>query len=160
MNRSDGFANDLLPNWKTLDQLIQCEAFKVQIGQGAPLFKFHGIDLNLANKTSIADLLDIASLVDGFVGWCSFMLPLAESLGKPFFTLWSARGMRSREPFIRSLTPKKVIHRKDLSYHAVDDEPFNRIHQKFADFLREVTRRASPQGQADRAGRLRAGGTG
>lgn len=160
MNRNDGFANDLLPNWKILDQLIQCNAYKIQIGQGDPLFRFHGIDLNLANKTTVADLLDVSSLVDGFVGWCSFMLPLAESLQKPFFTLWSARGSRSREPFIRSLTPQKVIHRKDLSYHAIDDDPINRIQQKFAEFMHEVSRRSSHERQAHCPGRLRAGSAG
>jgi hypothetical protein len=160
MNRSDGFANELLPNWKIIDQLLQCNAYKVQIGQGDALYRFHGIDLNLANKTTIGDLLDIASMVDGFVGWCSFMLPLAESLQKPFFSMWSARGMKSRNAFISTLTPKKVIHRKDLAYNAIDDEPIDRIQKRFDDFLREVTRRAQFEGQAHRPGRLGAGGVG
>jgi hypothetical protein len=94
MNREDGFAKELLPNWKILDQLLQCKSSKIQIGQGGPLYRFRGITLDMANKTSVADLIDIASLVDGFVGWCSFMLPLAESLEKPFFSLWSARGKK------------------------------------------------------------------
>lgn len=160
MNRNDGFANELLPNWKTLDQLIQCDAYKVQIGQGDALYKFHGIDLNLANKTSIGDMLDIASMVDGFVGWCSFMLPLAESLQKPFFSLWSARGMKSRNGFISTLTPQKVIHRKDLAYNAIDDEPIDRIKKRFDDFLREVARRACFERKAYCPGRVRAGSAG
>ncbi len=160
MNRNDGFANELLPNWKTLDHLLQCGAYKVQIGQGDPLFRFHNIDLNLANKTSVGDLIDVASVVDGFVGWCSFMFPLAESLQKPFFSLWSARGFKSRNPFISSLTPQKVIHRKDLSFHAVDDEPIQHIQTKFDDFLHAVARRASVERQAHSPGRLRAGGVG
>lgn len=160
MDRTDGFGGDMLPNWKIIDDLVAtAHATIVQIGAGEAIFNYRKIDLDLANKTSISDLLDIASMVDGFIGLCSFMLPLAESLEKPFFSLWAARGMRSKTMFIRQLTPEKVIHRKDLSYSAIDEWPVEKIRSRFNDFLREVTRRAGTGRQDDSSGGLRTGST-
>jgi hypothetical protein len=143
MDRKDGFGAELKPDYSIIDRLLaqHREQFvTVQIGAGKPLYVYQSIDIDTANKTTISDLLDIACLVDGFVGYCSFMIPLAESLGKPFFALWAAKGLKSHTSFIRSITPHKVIHRKDLGFYAVDNSEAECIETAFAAFLQKVRR--------------------
>lgn len=114
MGRSDGFGLDLLPDGAALQRAVDAigsRAFKVQVGKGKPLFRLEGLDLDLANQTSVTDLLDVASIAAGALGYCSFIVPLAEALNKPALLVWSRRGLRSREEFIRQITPGKVLHR-------------------------------------------------
>jgi hypothetical protein len=140
MDRSDGFGSELMPKWEILQNLVNLvECTTVQVGAGKAVYNYSGIDVDLANKTSISDLIDVASMVDGFIGTCSFMLPLAESLGKPFFALWSSRGLKSRTAYISSVTPEKAIHRKDLGRYAIDSSPWESIESAFRVFLRQAS---------------------
>lgn len=140
MNRSDGFGHELNPDYRIIDQLIsqQTDHFFIQVGKGKPLFDYSGISLDMANKTSIHELIDACASVDGFIGICSFMIPLAESLNKPYFALWSNRGLKSRTTYIRSITPKKIIHKPGLAHYAIDNEPIDRIRERFGAFLRQA----------------------
>jgi hypothetical protein len=47
----------------------------------------------------------------GFIGYVSFIVPLAESLMKPALLVWSSRGLRGTHQYIQRITPKKVLHR-------------------------------------------------
>ena len=81
-DRTDKYGIELLPDWQRLQRaidLIGQRAFIVQIGSGQPLHSFSGIDFDLANKTTVCDLLDVAWAADAFLGYCSFIIPLAES---------------------------------------------------------------------------------
>lgn len=141
MDRSDGFGAELMPNWDVMQKLINvADGSKVLIGKGQPVYQFKGIDRDLSNKTTVSELIDVASMVDGFIGICSFMIPLAESLGKPFFALWSSRGLVSKTSHIRAITPQKIIHRKDLGHYVVDNAAHCSIEESFKVFLRQVTR--------------------
>lgn len=123
MDRKDGFGEDLLPDCRVIQKGIDRlngDAFIVQIGAGEPLHRFDGIDLDLANKTTVPDLIDVASVVGGFLGYVSFIVPLAESLSKPSLLIWSRRGMNSHQPLVRRLVPKKVLH-KPTSRAVIDD---------------------------------------
>lgn len=126
MNRPDNFGADLLPDCNVIQRaidLIGNRAYFVQIGSGEPLFKFSGIDIDLSNQTSVSDLIDAAWAADAFLGYVSFIVPLAESLGKPALLVWSRRGLNSNEPrreFIRSITPQKILHRKSSRF-VIDD---------------------------------------
>jgi hypothetical protein len=119
MGRTDGFGKELMPDCNVIQSVIDSinhRALIVQVGAGQPIFEFEGVDIDLSNKTSVTDLLDIASVADGFLGYCSFMVPLAESFGKPGLFVWSSRGLRSIEPFIARITPRKILHCKTSSY--------------------------------------------
>lgn len=121
--RSDGYGLDLLPDFRRIQDAIEVlsgRALLIQVGAGKPLFKFEGIDLDLSNRTSVCDLLDIASLASGFLGYCSFIVPLAESFSKPALLVWSRRGLQSRNEYIRTITTKKILHRAS-SRAVVDD---------------------------------------
>lgn len=126
MGRKDGFGAELLPDCRTIQAAIDAikgQAFIVQIGSGVPLFRFTGIDLDLANRTMVRDIIDLASAAHGFLGYVSFIVPLAESFSKPALLVWSRQGLNSkadRGEFIRAITPKKILHR--ASSHAVIDD--------------------------------------
>lgn len=123
MARGDGYAMDLLPDCRVLQRAIdrlRGRALLVQVGRGEPLHRLSGIDVDLANATSVADLIDAASVAAGFLGYCSFMVPLAESFAAPALLIWSRRGLCSRTELLRQLTPAKVLHRP-TSKAVVDD---------------------------------------
>lgn len=123
MGRKDGFGAELLPDCRVIQRLIdrlKGRAQIVQIGAGEPLFRFKGIDVDLANRTTVREMVDVAVAADGFLGYVSFVVPLAESLGKPAMLVWSRRGLKSGTQYIRQITPEKILF-KATSRHVVDD---------------------------------------
>jgi hypothetical protein len=124
MGRKDGFGAELLPDCRVIEKVIarlkERRALIVQIGAGASLYGLRGIDVDLANKTTVTQMLDVASAADAFVGYCSFLIPLAESFSKPALLVWSKRGLRSNHPYIRAITPEKILHKK-TSRALIDD---------------------------------------
>lgn len=117
MGRTDGFGMELLPDCSAIQRAIdrlRGRVLLVQVGAGRPLHRFEGLDVDLAGQTTLPQLLDVAAEADGALGYCSFMLPLCESLGKRALLVWSRRGLKSRTGYIRQITPEKVVHRKDL----------------------------------------------
>lgn len=139
MGRKDGFGAELLPDCRVIQAAIDVlrqRALIVQVGSGVPLFEFTGIDIDLANQTSVSQLLDVASVADAFLGYCSFLLPLAESFDKPALLVWSSKGLRSAQTFIRRITPQKVIHKPATTQAVVDNWPRDRIMGAVDGFLR------------------------
>lgn len=130
MGRTDGFGAELLPDCrviqKHLDALKETHTV-VQVGAGASLFDFTGIDFDLANQTTVAEMIDVASVADRFLGYVSFLVPLAESFGKPALFVWSAKGMSSRSLYIRQITPRKVLQLKTSTYVLDDERPRMRM---------------------------------
>lgn len=124
MDRLDGYGRDLLPDCCVIERVIarlrQAGAFVVQIGKGEPLYRLAGVDLDLANATSVSDMIDVASCASGALGYCSFIAPLAECLGKPLLLVWSRRGLQSKNEFIRQIVPAKIFN-KPTSRAVVDD---------------------------------------
>jgi len=131
--RDDGYGVEFLPDVYTIQRAIDVlrgRAFVVQIGQGKPerfdgqrLMPFegyHGIDLDLANRTSVCDVMDIGFAAHGFLGQCSFIIPLAECFAKPVLLVWSRRGLKSSHEVVRQMTPQKILHRP-TSRAVIDD---------------------------------------
>ncbi len=131
MDRKDGFGAELLPKCAAIQTAIdrlKGRALIVQVGSGKSLYPFNGIDVDLANKTTVADLFDIATVASGFLGYVSFIVPLAESLNKPALLIWSRRGLKSGHLYVRQITPEKVLH-KPSSRHVFDDATEAQIHK-------------------------------
>lgn len=127
MGRTDGFGKELLPDCRKIQVAIDAVKSKVvQIGSGEPLYRFTGIDVDLAGKTSVSDMLDVASAASGFIGYPSFILPLAESFGKPVMVVFARRGLNSRTPYVAQITPKKLLH-GPASKYVVDDDSDEKI---------------------------------
>lgn len=138
MGRTDGFGAELLPDCSRIQSAIDAlrgRALLVQVGAGRPLFRFTGIDVDLANETTVAQLLDVASVSFGAIGYVSFMLPLCESLEKRALLVWSRKGLKSQTPYVRQITPAKVVHRKDLVV-SVNDGAGDDIDAAVESFLR------------------------
>ena len=138
MGRTDGFGADLLPDCWVIQRAIDVlrDRFAiVQIGSGTPLFQFRHIDLDLAGKTSVAGLLDVAAGASGFLGYVSYIVPLAESLDKPAMLVWSHKGMNRGHQYIRQITPKKILG-KPSSKFVIDDWTLADIDKEFDAFLR------------------------
>lgn len=130
MGRDDGFGLELLPEGRAIQQRIdelKGRATIVQVGAGRPLHKFQGIDIDLANRTSVAEMIDLASVSTGMLGYCSFILPLAESLDKPILLAWSYRGLKSGHDFIRTVTPAKLLHKPQTSFWFKDNDNDDRV---------------------------------
>lgn len=114
MGRRDGFGKEILPDCGKIQQAINMlrgRATVVQIGAGQPLYRFDGIDIDLANKTTVAGMIDVASHASAFIGYPSFIVPLAEALDKRALLVWSRKGLASGTLYVRQITPQKVIHK-------------------------------------------------
>lgn len=138
MGRKDGFGAELLPDCKVIQRLIDRlkeKALIVQVGSGLPLHRFDGIDVDLANRTTVSQLLDVASIAGGFLGYVSFLLPLAESFSRPALMVWSRNGLQSPALYIRQITPKKIIHKPSTRY-VVDDASPEEIDEAADAFMR------------------------
>jgi hypothetical protein len=141
MDRKDNFGAELLPNCAVIQRVIDrigARARFVQVGKGDALHHFSGIDLDLKNATSVSGMIDAVYAADAVLGYVSFFVPLAESLGKPGLMVWSRRGVKSDTDYIRTITPQKIIHRPDLLKAVFDDAPDDEL-QKAADaFFEQV----------------------
>jgi hypothetical protein len=138
MGRTDGFGADLLPNCHLLQTLIHRFSGThtvVQVGAGAPLHRFTGIDIDLANAGTVSDLLDVGATADRFLGYCSYMVPLAESFAKPALFVWANAGLTRGHQFIRRITPKKVLQLPS-SRHVIDNWTEPQIERVLDDFMR------------------------
>jgi hypothetical protein len=136
MGRNDRFAIDLLPK-KDIYQMavdILKEKYTIlQIGAGKPIYNLENIDIDLTDKTSVTDLFDIASVADGFLGYCSYIIPLAESFNKKGLYIWANKGLRSAEQYINTITPQKILEHSNSKYFIDNwDEP--KIRQIIDDF--------------------------
>lgn len=138
MGRTDGFGADVMPDCGAIQRIIDRLADRVtlvQIGKGEPTYRFNGIDMDFANQTSVEGMMDIAACAAGFIGFCSFMVPLAESLGRPGLFVWSSKSRTSKDLFVRQITPRKVLHSRQSSA-IYDNEPAARLDAVADSFLR------------------------
>lgn len=122
MARDDGFGIDLMPKQRAfgtvLDALDDC--YRVRVGNAAHLYDLP-VDVDLQGQTSVADLLDLSAVSSAVVAQCSFAVPLAEAFNKPLLAIWAAAGLSSKTPYVRLITPKKVLT-NDRSRYIVDDD--------------------------------------
>lgn len=125
MDRLDGYGDELLPQrdaYQACVDALSAEAFTVLIGSGKPMYEVTGASLDLTQKTTVSQLLDLGKSCDGLLGYCSLFVPLAEQFSKRALYVWARAGLRSRTPYIRQITPQKILHRKDLLKTVCDDE--------------------------------------
>lgn len=159
MDRKDGFGDALLPARGAMQASIDAlrgRARLVQVGRGDARYQLAGIDLDLANSTGVADLIDAAWSADGFLGYVSFFVPLAESLRKPALFVWSRRGLDSPTDFIAQITPRKILHRA-TSRHVIDDCGADEIARAVGEFHLALGGGAALRGEAGGDRGLRAG---
>lgn len=158
-DKDSGIGADLLPDQAFMQRAVDRlagRAFLVQVGRGTPRWYFSGLDLNLANRTTVAELLDVASLCDGFFGYCSFMVPLAESFQKPALFVWSQRGLDSRDNYTRRVRPEKILHYPSSGF-VIDNASEAAMERAVDEFLEQVRDADLLPGEAGGDRRERAG---
>jgi len=122
--RSDGYGFELLPKQAAMQAVLSAlseRAFVVQVGLGLPSYNLDGFGLNLINTTMVREAIDLVSVASAVVAQPSYLIPLAESLGKRGLFIWARDGRHSRHEPVRQITPRKVFHRKDLLSVVYDD---------------------------------------
>ena len=127
MQRTDDFGRDLIPKRQAFEAALDAlgDCYRVRIGKAPNLYPLP-VDEDLGKRTTVADLLDLATICSGMVAQCSFAVPLAEVFDKPLLAVWSASGLASSTAYIRTITPKKVLT-KTTSRFVVDDWMPDRI---------------------------------
>lgn len=121
MGRKDGFGMELLPDpVGFLRALSDQPGTTVYVGKGP---RIHDVpcDIDLNDKCSLSDLMDVASLADRFFGQVSFIIPLAEVFDRELVCVWSEKGLKSKNWVINHLTPEKVLS-KQSSMYAMDTD--------------------------------------
>jgi hypothetical protein len=110
MDRADGFGLELLPRAEAFHTVLGAlsHAYRVRVGRDSQAYPL-ACDIDYNRATSVSDVLDLASISDAVVCQCSFAIPLAEAFDKPLLAIWSARAQSSREEFIRTATPQKIL---------------------------------------------------
>jgi predicted alpha/beta-hydrolase family hydrolase len=139
--RSDGFGMEFLPDFSVVQKSIDAikdRTFLVMVGAGEPLVKYTGIDLDLSNKTTVSDLIDVAYAANGFLGQCSFIVPLAECFSKPVHIIWSRAHTRSAHVEVRRMTPEKILH-GERSAFSYDDQEVSEVMDAFCKQVRVPT---------------------
>lgn len=123
MGRTDGFGMELLPEKAAFDAVLKAlgDCFLVQVGQAEQVYPL-GCDVSLNGSTSVTDLLDLAKSCDAVVAQCSFAVPLAEVFDKPAMFVWAAKGLTAGSPYVRQITPVKVLS-KPSSHYVMDNWP-------------------------------------
>jgi hypothetical protein len=132
MDRTDGFGAELLPQEAAfravLEQLVDEDCFLVRIGRkgkGGGARYVPRADIDLYDRTSVSDLLDLAATCDGAVGQVSYVIPLAEAFGKPLLVVWASRGRQAPHGYVRSIMPPKVLSGPASSFvfdnHSIED---------------------------------------
>jgi hypothetical protein len=128
MQRGDGWASDMMPKREAflaaLEGLSDC--YTVRVGNDPNAYPLP-VDCDMNGGTSVSDLIDIFHACDAVIAQCSFAVPLAEAFGKPLLAIWSAKGLVSREPHLRKVTPKKVLTERAGSRYVIDDQPDDEI---------------------------------
>lgn len=129
MGRRDKFGIELLPNEAAFGAVISAleDVLTVRIGRGDEIYRVRA-DADLSNRTSVSDVLDLAWSCSGIVSMCGFPIPLAEAFDKPALFVWAARGLVSANPFIRTVTPEKMLT-KASSRVLIDDRPVDELRE-------------------------------
>jgi hypothetical protein len=113
-NRDRDLGWELEPDWAFYQRVVDDiadSAYLIQLGTGEARACLRNIHLDLGNRTTVVDFLDVASICDGFLAWCSLFVPLAESLSRPGLFVWSHRGLTSRDRYTSTITPEKIFHK-------------------------------------------------
>lgn len=136
--RTDGLGLEMLPCrgafLAALSALGGC--YTIRIGKGTHFYDVP-TNLDLVDKTSVADLIDLTKLCDGVLTQCGFPIPLAECFDKPALVIFGASGLASRHPVIKLITPAKILC-KPSSRYVVDDWTEERIRESVSGAFRFV----------------------
>jgi hypothetical protein len=131
----------LIPDCSIIQRLIdkyRNDYYFVLAGnpEGEFNFPLRGIDLDLTEKLTIPEVLQLAFQSDMIITQCGFFIPICETLNRRCFILFSDKGMKSNYKFSPHITPRKVINNYSAVNFAIDNEPFANIDAKFSELAK------------------------
>lgn len=149
MGRTDGFGKEILPvriGYQRVLDALKARAYLIMIGAGPAIYKLDGCHWDLCNKTTLTDMLDVATAVDGFFGFCSNFVPLAEAQSKPALFVWARANINSRSQFVSRITPQKILHRGTSGW-VFDDQPDDAVEAAVCKFIKAMAPRDAEEWQ-------------
>jgi hypothetical protein len=132
--RDDDWGKEMTVDFTCMDRLItekKDDYFFIQTCKDDPIYKLKNIDFNLSKKTTVSDLIDIASLSSVLIGQVGHCLPLAECLDKPALIFFSANGLKCGNKFLEAITPTKTIYKKSMVKYVIDNWSEAKIRTEF-----------------------------
>lgn len=139
MGRTDGFGIELMPSAEAFTTVLEAlrGCFLVQIGKASQVYPLKSeVDMNGA--TTVRDIMDLGACCDAVVAQCSFAIPLAEAFDKPLLAVWGSKISASREKFVRTTTPLKVLSGARDRF-VMDDWSRSALRWSASDFMDEVS---------------------
>jgi hypothetical protein len=90
--------------------------YRVKVGHpsAAQEFRDAPCELNLFNKTTVKEMLDLATIGDLFFSQVCFIPTLAESLNKRSVCMFTRRQLSAKSNKVRNLTPEVFLHKRHL----------------------------------------------
>lgn len=142
MGRDDQFGLEIMPNASKYDHGLkmlkrELNAYVIMIGTShARNIIPSSVDLDLLNKTRIHTIMDLGKIAFMTYGQCSQMIPLGEIYNNPVMVGWGHNVTRSKDVYVRTILPEKILHGEKSSYF-YDDWSDEKIENKMKDFVRE-----------------------
>lgn len=127
------FGKEIQFNYKIIQDFINKisnDYFIIQIGKDY-LRKFINCHADFVNKLDIKTYIDLISISDICISQVGNMLPICESMNKKIIIYFSKIALEHDNPFINSITPQKVIVKKELVKYFIDNESLESIQEKF-----------------------------
>lgn len=136
-NGGDKRFADLISNEKVFEGIIKRfrdRFFFIQVGAENEDFRvFPDIDYNLIGKTSVTQLCRLVELSEMVITRPGHLLPMAEGLKKKCFMIFASKLKRSKDQFLRTITPQKLMVRPDLTKSVYDTDAD--IYDKFTEHI-------------------------
>jgi hypothetical protein len=111
MNLQSGQVADMIPDYGKMQMLIdkyKDEYKMILVGKGHQPHRFKGIYISEQDRTTVSELLGLILISDMIIAQQGFMTAFAEALDKKIIVMFSWKGLQSKNPFFKSITPEKV----------------------------------------------------
>lgn len=139
MGRKDRDTACLIPDLKVYQEIINSfknKCYFVLSGLKNDFnFNLEGIDEDLTHIDVIPRLASLIDRADIVLTQSSHFMAIAQMLNTKCFVVFNHEGLKTNIKFYRHITPAKAISNKEMSGHAIDDEPINKILAKFERLL-------------------------
>lgn len=90
--------------------------YRIKVGHPSAAEEFRGApcELDLFGKTTVTQMIDLATIGDLFFSQVCFIPTLAETLGKRSAVMFTRRQLSAGSNKVRSLRPEVFLHRREL----------------------------------------------
>jgi len=103
---------DAFNNWL----LARDDHYRIKVGHPSAAMEFRDApcELNLFNKTSVRQMIDLATIGDLFFSQVCFLPTLAEAMDKKSVCMFTRRQLAAGTNWVRAITPDVFFHKRHL----------------------------------------------